>query len=385
MRIYSDEDERTLRTGRLAGDWARSGLIDAAQYARLKPELDVGLRRTNVFLRLTLFGFGILIIAAAVGLVMLTADVNESVGGGVICLVAAAVSAAVAEFLVRRYRLYRFGIEEAGVTAAIVLVAIGCALLFDKFADVRQLLVASVAGALAAFVAYRRFGYLYAGLAAMVCAGAAAFTIGESAVVHRVAAAVILATCAVIAHVKYRQCGDDYPGDEYGPLQAAAVLGIYGVLNLHLWWVDPPSMAPAFYWFTYATIWAVPVLAFMSAIRERHRLLLDVSLIMALATLATNKPYLGLVRREWDPLLLGLFLIAAALVVRRWLAAGTGGMRGGITASRILRSEADHVALLGTASGFRDAPASAYAGAPPADPFAGGGGRAGGGGADGSF
>ena len=38
------------------------------------PEFQVDLRRTNLFLRLTLFGFGVLIIAAAVGLVVVTAD-----------------------------------------------------------------------------------------------------------------------------------------------------------------------------------------------------------------------------------------------------------------------------------------------------------------------
>ena len=37
-------------------------------------------------------------------------------------------------------------------------------------------------------------------------------------------------------------------------------------------------------------------------------------------------------------------------------------MRRGFTGLRILRSEKDHVALVGTAYGFRDAPASAYAG-----------------------
>ena len=30
MRIYSDADERTVRAGRLAKGWARSGLIDPA-------------------------------------------------------------------------------------------------------------------------------------------------------------------------------------------------------------------------------------------------------------------------------------------------------------------------------------------------------------------
>jgi hypothetical protein len=385
MKIYSDEDERAIRAGRLAKDWERSALLDAAQYARIKPGCDVDLRRTNLFLRLTLLGFGMLIIGAAVGLVMLTAGVDASVTGGVICLAGAAVSAAAAELLVRRYRLYRFGIEEACVAASVVLVSIGSALLVDTLPDVRQLLVAAVAGALSAFAAHRRFGYMYAAFAAMACAGAAPFAIGESTVVHHLAAAVILGVCAMVARSKYRQHGDDYPGDAYAALQAAGVLGLYGVMNLHLFWFSAAAVPHPFYWFSYATIWIVPVLAFTSALRERDRLLLDASLVMALTTLATNKPYLGLERREWDPMLLGVFLIAAALILRRWLAAGDGGMRRGITASRILRSEKDHVALLGTASGFRDAPATEYLGAPPNGPFGGGGGRAGGGGADGSF
>jgi hypothetical protein len=384
MRIYSDADESTVRAGRLAKEWARSGLIDAAQHERLMPEFQVDLRRTNLFLRLTLFGFGLLIIAAAVGLVIVTADVRESVSAGIICLTGAAASAGAAELLVGSFQLYRFGIEEACAAAAVVLVAIGSGLVAEPLPYVSQLLVAAVAGAVAAFVAYRRFGYLYAGLAAVACAGVAPFTSGESAVAHRMTAAVILVTCAMVARMKYRRYGDDYPGDEHGALEAAAVLGVYGVLNLHLSWFREGTVAPPFYWFTYAMIWVVPVLALTTALRDRHRLLLGASLVMVLATLATNKPYLGLVRHEWDPVLLGLLLIGSALIVRRWLASGEGGMRGGFTGLRILRSQQDHVALVGTLTGFRDAPASTYSAAPPRDPFAGGG-RGGGGGAEGSF
>jgi hypothetical protein len=384
MRIYTDEDERTIRAGRLAKDWTRSSLLDAAQYARIAPEFRVDLRRTNLFLRLTLFGFGMLIIAAAVGLVLLTTEPNES-GAGIICLIGAAVLAGLAELLVASFRLYRFGIEEACAVAAIVLVAAGSALVMDSFPEGRRLLVALIAGTVAGFIVYRRFGYLYAGFAALVCVGAAPFTIGESAVVHRLTAAAILVTCALAARMKYREYGDDYPGDEYDGLHAAAVLGLYGVLNLQLSWLRTVTISPPFYWFTYVMIWMVPVVAFVSALRQRQRSLLNASLIMGVATLATNKPYLGLARREWDPLLLGLILVAAALMLRRWLAAGERGMRGGITASRILRSAQDPGALIATLSGFRDAPASAYAGATPAEPFGGGGGRAGGGGADGSF
>ncbi|MEN3336701.1 MAG: hypothetical protein V7647_377, partial [Acidobacteriota bacterium] len=93
MRRYSEDVERTIRSGRLARDWMHSGLIDAAQYARLAPGLTVDLRRTNVFLRAILFGFGLVIIAAAVGLVAVTANVKASSTGAAICIGAAGAAA----------------------------------------------------------------------------------------------------------------------------------------------------------------------------------------------------------------------------------------------------------------------------------------------------
>ena len=128
MRKYTDEEERTVRAGRLVDEWARSGLIDHAQRARLASTLQNDFRRTNRFLRLTLFGFGLLIIAATVGLVIVTADVKPVAVVGAICLAAAAVSAALAELLVSRLRLYRFGIEESCAAGAAILVAAGSAL-----------------------------------------------------------------------------------------------------------------------------------------------------------------------------------------------------------------------------------------------------------------
>lgn len=389
MRKYTDEEERTVRAGRLVDEWARSGLIDPAQHARLASTLQNDFRRTNRFLRLTLFGFGLLIIAATVGLVIVTADVKPVAVVGAICLVAAAVSAALAELLVSRFRLYRFGIEESCAAGAAILVAAGSALaaepLVAGLAADRQVFVALVAGAAAAFGVYRRFGYLYAAIAAMACAGLAPFELGVPPVAQRLLAAAILAACAVAARMKRRPHGDEYPGDEYGALQAAALLGVYGVLNLQLSYPPAGAFAAPFYWFTYAMVWIVPVAGFLAAVTERDRLLLDASLVMALATLATNKPYLHLDHRPWDPVLLGVLLIGGAMILRRWLAAGGGGMRRGVTASRILRADKDRVALAGIASGFTEAPAGAHEAAPPPDPFAGSGGRSGGGGASGTF
>jgi hypothetical protein len=384
MRRYSDEDERTIRVGRLANEWMRSGLLNPAQYARLAPGLHVGLRRTNVFLRVALFGFGLLIIAAAVGLVMVTGHVRDAAAAAVVCVIGAAACAGAAEFLVARFRLYRFGVEEACAAGAVVLLASAGGMATDSWAGNRQFLVAAIVGAAAAFAVYRRFGYLYAALAAMACAALAPFAVGGSAIVHHVLAAGILIGCVVVARSKFRQHGDEFPGDQYAALETAGVLGLYSILNFQLLWDGRGSIAASFYWFTYLMIWVIPVAGLIDAARERKRWLLDASLAMALATLATNKPYLGLAHREWDPALLGVLLIGAALAMRRWLGSGEAGTRRGVTASRILRAEKDRVALVGIASGFQDAPASTYP-AGPTDPFAGGGGRAGGGGAEGSF
>ncbi len=49
-----------------------------------------------------------------------------------------------------------------------------------------------------------------------------------------------------------------------------------------------------FYWFTYVMTWVLPLVGLGLGIREKDRALLDVSLVMALATLVTNKAVPGL-------------------------------------------------------------------------------------------
>jgi hypothetical protein len=387
MRTYSDEQERTIRAGRLAREWAHSGLLDAAQYARVAPGLEVDLRRTNLFLRLTLFGFGLLIIGAAVGLVVVLADPRNATAGGSICLLGALACVALEELLVGRLRLYRFGIEEACAVGAAVLVAAGTGLAAEPFAGGsadRQIMVALTAGAAAGFLVFGRFGYVYAAVAAMACAALVPFEMGGSQMAHRLLAVLILGIGAAVARAKYRADGDDFPGADYGVLQAAAIVGVYVSVNLRLF-DETGAMTGSFYWFTYAMIWIVPVVSLASAIRDRDRLLLDVSLGLALVTLVTNKPYLGLERKSWDPILLGVLMIGGALALRRWIDAGPAKMRYGITATRILRSEKNRLAAVGIASGFIGAPGARHDSAPPPDPFLGSGGRSGGGGAAGSF
>ena len=390
MRKYADDQERIIRVKRLADEWLRSGLIDAAQRERIAAGLLVDLRRTNRFLRLTLFGFGLLIIAAAVGLVAVTLDVKDTTTVGTLFLMAAPASAMLAEFLIGRFRVYRFGVEEACAVSAAVLVAGGSGLIVGSLLGVygdRQTFVALIVGSAAAFAVYTRYGYLYAAVGAMLCASLAPFQLVLSDVVKRLLAGAILGGCFYVARLKRRKYGDEFPGDEYGTIQASAWLGIYATLNLHVFFAPVTRpFAPPFYWFTYAMIWALPAAGLWLSIRDRDRPLLDVSLVITLATLLTNKPYLGFARRPWDPILLGVLLIGTAILLRRWLASGEDGARDGFTAARLLHSDKDSRAAAALASAaLHEAPIRSHSDPSPPDPFKGGGGRSGGGGAGDSF
>ena len=103
-----------------------------------------------------------------------------------------------------------------------------------------------------------------------------------------------------------------------------------------------------FYRCTYAVIWVLPVVGLALAVREKDRELLDVGLVLALVTLITNKPYLSWPRQTWDPMVLGIVLIAIAIAVRRWLASGPGGERNGFTPSRLLEKDRALLSLVGT-------------------------------------
>jgi hypothetical protein len=160
---------------------------------------------------------------------------------------------------------------------------------------------------------------------------------------------------------------------------------MYLALNQQL----PPDQSynqDPLYWTTYVLTWVLPFIGLLLAVRSKDRPLMNVSVLLALITLATNKPYLHLMRQPWDPMLLGVLLIASAILMKRWLANGVNGQRRGFTAVRLLASDRQAMAFVSTASTALpqpQVPATPRA-ARPAEPNFGGG-RSGGAGASGSF
>ncbi len=392
MSAYHLDDERAIRTGRLVEDWTTSGLLTEEQRTILLPQLAVELRRTNRFLRLTLFVFGGLILQSVLGLLAIfIGGMDDETTAAVLCLAAGAACFWLASHLVRRYSLYRFGVEEAVALSAVGLSAVGAALLISGSGD--WPLIVGLATAVAMFtVLYGRFGYVYAAVFALVAAAALPFQFPSTALgasgaeaIQRALAIVVLSGAAAAARVARAELGDEYPGDALAVIEAAAWLGIYLLVNLVISsGITALDRRSTFFWITYAGIWILPAAGLWLALRGRERPLLWVSLAAALATLLSNKQYLGSPRYEWDPMVFGLLLMGIAIVVRRWLASGGGGVRHGYTASRLLASDKSQIGGLAMVSTFQ-AEVPVADSAPDADPSIGGGGRSGGAGAGGSF
>lgn len=378
MSLYSRDDERSIRVQRLVEDWTRSGLLQAEQRDRIMPELQVDLRRTNRFLRVTLFLFGYLIANAAVGLVLAVVGFHEEVFTW-LALVAAAASFWTARRLVTRYRLYHFGVEEAAAVASVSFVVFFAATVFGSDFSTLMAFAAATAGAVVLFV---YFGYLYAGIAALAFAAMTLFDLDQVDTVRRLLVLLLMLTVFFVARERRDDHAPDYPADHYGIIQAVAWAAMYVVVNFKISeWISIPDGYQTIYWITYGLIWLLPFAGLWMAIRDRHRALLDVNIVLLIVTMMSNKPYLGVAQQPWDPVLFGLMLIAIAVGVRRWLASGGAGSRGGFVAERILESERDRIALAGSATVFvPGAPAAA-----PEEPSQFGGGRSGGAGASGNF
>jgi uncharacterized membrane protein YgcG len=166
-------------------------------------------------------------------------------------------------------------------------------------------------------------------------------------------------------------------------------LGVYLTINLQLsrlfGYRAVTEFPRPFYWATWLLIWCLPPIVLARGARRKDRFVMAVGAIATIATLATNKPYLGWQRHTWDPMLLGALLIAVAVFIRRWLASGPRGIRHGFTAERLSGKDKHWMSAGSTVLGVL-LPQLVTRDTQPASPevrF--GGGDSGGGGASGEF
>ena len=393
MRAYSESSEEALRVRDLLEDWAGEGFLTQAQYQRMEQGTVCDLRRTNIFLRLVLYLFTLIIVGAALGLffVVFLSHPTDQVESFLL-LVFAAISYAAAEFAVSQARLYRYGIEEALLTCSVGFLCVG---VLEANSHGTESL-APAAGVVASLWIWRRFGLPYAFPAAMLFVlWLPGYWTPSFSAHHLIVATFYAAGLAALAAVRSRY-RFTYLNDEFSIAEASLWLGIYLAINLQLsagsllgyWWGDPRpgyQFSRPFYWTTWVLIWCLPPAILARGLRRKDRLVIVAGAIAAILTLVTNKPYLGWPRHTWDPMLLGALLIAVALFLSRWLAAGPGGIRHGFTARRL--SGKDKQWMNVGAVGLGVVAADSLTPSPQPDPpdFHFGGGDSGGGGASSDF
>jgi hypothetical protein len=385
MRCYSEGQERAVRLHDLLREWTRQRLLDPVQARSLGSGVHVDVVRTNAFLRLGLIVFTAFVVATSVIYVVSFWNIVDSFSIGVVTAVAALVCVCIAEGLIGFFHFYRYGVEEMLVVSSIVLFGMSVGSFWASGhppggLGSHAMAVGLAAAACAGVLAYFRFGFVVASIGSVVCASLIPFQFQLGDAGRRMSAAAIFAVVFLIARTGRRRYDEEWPGDEYGAVQAVALAGLYFVLNVKI--AFDSITAGAFYWFTYAMMFVVPAAGLVLSIRDKDRPLLTVSIVMAIGTLVSNKPYLGWTRHEWDPIILGLVLMAVALGLRRWISSGVNGQRRGFTVTPVASDQKTLFAVLSAVpfGMHTHAPAS-----PPASPSTFDGGRSGGAGGGAGF
>jgi hypothetical protein len=400
--IYNAAAEEALRARRFLKDWRDEGYLSSAQYDILEKDTASDLRTTNVFLRLVLLFFTLVSVGAAVALfftVFLPHPSEQTIG--VFLLLFAGACYLAAELAPSQARLYRYGIEEALAIGSVGFLCAGVQFAFfgnrpysPRPAEIECLVPA--AGAAFSLWIWRRFGFFYALIAAMIFVVFLPWYFTDSPAKQHVIVALfylIGLAAAIIVRPGHRF---DYLDENFSLAEASLWLGIYLAINLRLpffrlsplWWMSARTLAgfsKPFYWGTWAVIWCLPPIILARGIRQKDRPVIAVGAITAVLTLISNKPYLGWTRHTWDPILLGLLLTGTAVALQRWLARGPNGIRHGFTATRL--SKKDKELLSAGSAGLGLLPAQAAVPAPQATnpDFRFGGGQTGGGGAGGNY
>jgi hypothetical protein len=397
VRIYTESSEETLRARNLLKQWTGDGVLSQEQVQRLEQDTVSDLRTTNVFLRLVLFFFTMIGVAAAVGLffaIFLPRTSQQTEGGFLLVFAAAFYSAS--EVAVTQARLYRYGVEEALAVGSVALLCVGLGMFFfGSFVNSSSAIqsVVPAVGAIASLWIWHRFNLWYAFPAAMIFAiFLPGYWTPSPSAQHIFIAVFYAAGLIAIAPIRSRH-RFDYLEDAYSLSEAFLWLGIYLTFNLKIsafslpsqWWGNPrvaAEFAVPFYWTTWVLIWCLPPLILARGIRQKDRFILAVGAITAVLTLVTNKPYLGWHRHTWDPMLLGIALTGVALFLRRWLARGPDGVRHGFTATRLSAKDRQTMSVGSAVLGLVT-PQSVTPAPQPTNPdFKFGGGGSGGGGAD---
>ncbi|HTZ39085.1 MAG TPA: hypothetical protein VMB77_02925 [Syntrophales bacterium] len=394
ISLYKADQEEKIYIRREARTWARSGLITKEQLGIIDSQTDPGLSQTNVFFRILFFLFTNSCVHAVIGFYVWIVGLQSEVSIAWFSLAFGIAMLSLAEYLVRRKAFHRHGIEEALALLGVAMACTGVVILISQLkVEPRWLIMAGATLASAGtFWLYLRFGFLYAAVISAACACVIPYQLSLPHEYERLILVMVLVIILLASIQAERSEPHDFRRERRTMLQACLLAGIYLAVNLRLpelgrtyfgyvpYYRPHAGFVPCFYWATYGLTYLVPAIGLYHGLKRRKRIVINISLIAVLLTLATNKDYLGFKHYSWDPAVLGVVMVLFAIALMRWLANGPREARNGFTAKNLLKPENHGISLADIGAAIL--PGAIHANLPPASsdkPFAGG--QSGGGGA----
>jgi hypothetical protein len=384
ISLYTPEQEENRFIRRQARAWEHSGLITPGQLAAMDSRTDPELKEPHPFFRIlfalfTLVGCGaviglsnLLVVTLAMGVEEFSATHAMDAGHAqaFLFLLISLAAYGAAEYFVRVRRWYRHGAEEALTLSAGGLFCVAAAMLLNgRFSDLAVVLTVSLLCAAAAFWLFLRFGFLWAALIGCLALAALPFHMDLSDLQKRIGLWLILAATFLATLIPAGPADEAFRRKRRDLLRAFVFACLYATVNLRLpdlgkSFFSPfpllphAGFPPVLYWGSYIMTFLMPAAGLSYGVRARCRPFIVVGAIAAVATLSTNKDYLGMRHYAWDPAILGVLLVAGAAFLMRWLARGEGKSRHGVTAESLLVPETHGIdsAALGAAMapGFVD-------------------------------
>lgn len=360
FRIYTSEQEENICIRKKAKTWQRSGLISEGQLRLMEAETEPNVHQTNSFFRIIFFLFTLLCATAVTAFVIWLMKEPSDTAAMLILILFSIPFYLLAEYVIKKYSFYRYGIEEALAIASIVSLCIGCGILLDKYHLGHQFeaIAISLLFAVTSFWIYLRFGFLYSALISIIALCAIPFQLSLPPTEERAFLLLILCLILLINILFDKKDLEDFRKERNILLQAFLLAAIYLAVNLRLpelvsLYFDDRSMSlhpyagfpPYIYWLSYILTFLIPTIGIYWGIKHRKRLIMNASLVLACLTLATNKSYLGMTRYAWDPAILGIMLILISTLITRWLSRGPNKARYGFTAENILKPESHGINL----------------------------------------
>ena len=373
-----------------ARDWERAGLIGAgAREAIDARHPDDRVSKSPVW-RALIFIFVWVIASSAAGVVLAVVQPSEY-PGAMLAILFGAVLAAATEIEQGPGKMDGTGAEAATSFLAVTSIVVGAAVLFDQGPPAVRLGKILLLSAALWGTASWRWGFpIYALFSTIPAFFAAAVLARDVRVVWVAAAAAAMVLSTAVRRLRIGASGRS----AWAMVTAAALAALYAAVNLysldHAWLEElRPGLSPAPPTLPGARVLAAtatalfPLAVLAAGLVRRRRLLIDLGLVFSALSLVTLRAYVRL-----GPLWLvlaegGAAAIVVALAAERWLDAGPGRERGGLTADALFE-DARHVRAVSAAATVLALSPEART-APAGAELKPGGGSYGGGGATGEF